>query len=167
MFGWFRRKQEEEAGEPFIPPSPEPLCTGCGSGKVEVRRNISDLCSECGKILEAELKSRREAVKREGRYDQGNKGPYFFTTYARPRNTTIGVGLYIARTPAAAMAEARRIALHNGWKLLAVGTQPALKIEGLGDIETFYRHPEYQKYFPGAERKFTKPIPFDEQRFGL
>jgi hypothetical protein len=122
----------------------EQICTGCGERPGDYDFKFTELCGICARILTKEL---------ELRFRQG---PRFGSTYGRlkdGKDSSIGVGLYISKTPIEAMAEATRIAEHNGWSLLRLDIQSSLI-----DI---YVSSDYNKYFPWA-RKMTA-LPFNAE----
>ena len=141
----------EDFGQPGYDPS---LCTGCGSTKAEVNRRVADLCQDCYATLRAELNQRRDVIEKYGPYHRDNKGPRFLATFYG-QMSTFGVGLYVSKTAAEAMAEATRIAMRNGWRLLRLDIQ-----ETLTDI---YCAQDFGRYFPGATRK---PLAFDQEKYG-
>jgi len=119
----------------------ESQCTGCGKQGASISRRIADLCSECQTILQGELEARKHI------------GPRFFASYWTGKNT-LGHGLYISKTPAEAMSESQRVALHNGWELLRLDIQRTL--------EDIYVHRNFQKYFPGSKKS---SLEYDENKY--
>jgi hypothetical protein len=119
-------------------------CTGCGARHTVVSRRTADLCEFCWDVLKAELDTCKEK----------HLGPRFSASYWTGTNT-LGVGLYISKTPAEAIAEAQREAFRNGWVLLRLDNQRTLK-----DI---YVHEHFAVFFPGSGKKY---LPYDVGTYG-
>lgn len=123
-------------------------CTGCGKPNTTVKRLHCELCVRCYNILQVELQ-----VSLDHRI-----GPRYLATYGRGEgagNGSIGCGIYIATTPAEAMAEAKRTACRNDWLVLRVDIQRTLT-----DI---FVHPAWNRFFTNCPKE---ALPFDTARYG-
>jgi len=130
-------------------------CTGCGIDDVVTARNSGHrLCQFCWDCLQHELKLRVGCVEVGGPHQSGS-GPRYLASFYNGKYT-YGVGLYLAHTPAEAMAEAWRSANQNNWRLLRVDIQSSLT-----DI---YRAHDFHCYFPGSTK--LTDVPYDAERYG-
>lgn len=119
------------------------ICTSCGS-PATIKRNLSALCQFHWDCLYHELKIVLDAIRDFGAYSGKATGPQYLGIYYTGKST-IGCGMYLARTDAAAMQEAQLTAEHNGWQILRVDYQRTLR-----DI---YVSPDHAKHFPGSNKR--------------
>src|ERR1017187_2199855 len=126
-------------------------CTVCGEPAV-ISRRYSDMCQSCWDSLCHEHMIMVNSVRDFGPHHKDNHGPNFFAVYYTGEHT-LGCGIYVPREPREAMAEARRTATRNGWRLLRVDNQKTL-------IDIFVSE-EYSKYM----KHKLKPLPFDEVKY--
>ncbi len=153
------------------------ICMTCGEPAVHSRR-YEDFCQFHWDCLCHELKIRLDAIRDFGPYNKDNGPTYGMTFFGychgdTNRNdkggmSTIGMGLYVSRTPQEAMIEALRMAVRNNMRLLRLDTQntvpsiPGLWRAGYSCVDIF-RDPLYDKYMHYTDKG---PLPFDEKKFG-
>lgn len=125
------------------------ICTACGCQGAVKSRKHDDWCQFCWDCLQHELRIVLDSIRDLGQYNKFNRGPGYFAIYYTGDHT-LGLGFWLATTPAEAMATARRMEQRNNWKLLRVDVQRTLK-----DI---FVSPEYGKYMPGTN---LKPVAFN------
>lgn len=155
------------------------VCTVCGELAI-VRSKYEDMCRFHWDCLTHELRIRLDTIRDFGPYGKDNGPTYGLTFYGYCRGdenkapkytkaglSTIGMGLYVSRTPQEAMIEALRMAVRNNMRLLRLDTQntvpslPGLWRRGRSCVDIF-RDPLYDKYM----NTDIGSLSFDQKRFG-
>jgi hypothetical protein len=159
----------------ILGPSSVALCCVCGE-LAQVRSRYEDMCQFHWDCLKHELKIRLDAIRDFGPYNKDNGPTYGLTVYgychgdrdkgpkyAEAGYTTLGLGLYVSRTPQEAMTEALRMSRRNGWTLLRLDTQntaPRRYGQSCTDIFVSPLFATYMKYSD------LRPLDYDAARFG-
>lgn len=120
-----------------------------------------------------ELKIVLDSIRDFGEHSSANSGPQFGCTYygytpggkySKPGYSTIGVCLYLSRTPKEAMEEALRIAANNDWTLLQIDVQGgSSKRLGLQTCTHLFVSEDFTKYMKHSQ---LAPLPYDTAKWG-
>lgn len=155
-----------------LSPDEGAICTVCGD-PATIRSRFEDMCRFHWDCLNHELQIRLDTIRDFGPHGRDN-GPTYGLTFFGPCNedkagmTTIGMGLYVSRTPQEAMVEALRMAVRNNMRLLRLDTQntvpswPGRWRQGYSCVD-LYRDRLYSKYMAYSDKG---PLTFDERTFG-
>lgn len=156
------------------------ICMTCGEPAIHSRL-YEDFCQFHWDCLRHELMIRMDTIRDFGPYGKSNGPTYGLTFYGlthgnpargmKPKMSTIGMGLYVSRTPQEAMTEALRMAVRNNMRLLRLDTQNTVPSfsgrwrEGYSCVD-LYRDRLYGTYMGYNHLDKDGPLMFDERAFG-
>lgn len=156
------------------------ICTTCGEPATH-SRHYEDFCQFHWDCLKHELQIRLDCIRDFGPYGKDNGPTYGATFYGwthgnpergmKPKFSTIGMGLYISRTPQEAMVEALRMAKRNNHRLLRLDTQNTVpewpgKWRARSSCVDLFRDRLYGTFMGYKHLDKDGPVSFDEKTFG-